>query len=120
MFNPQSHLQALQKICLADHIREMADLIHVDAIQQLKVALLGSPAVEMIDLLSSGVSQSRTVTVTWTAQPHLCTYTSTTPAPPPASVPVVGVSEFSLMSSLMRKFQQPCQKPWLLMFLHQF
>ena len=73
----------------------MADLIHADAIQHLEVALVGSPAVEVVDLLSSGLSQSRPVTVTMTAQPHPCTYTSTPPAPPTASVPVVGVFECS-------------------------
>ena len=50
----------------------------------------------MVDLLSGGLSQSRPVTVTATAQPCTsCTYTSTPPAPPPASVPVMGVSKSS-------------------------
>ena len=34
--SPYLHLQALQKICLADHIRRMADQLHADVIQQLK------------------------------------------------------------------------------------
>ena len=38
-----SHFQALQKICLTNHIRSMADLLHTDAMQQLVVALMGSP-----------------------------------------------------------------------------
>ena len=42
---------------MADHIRQMADLMHADAIQQLEVALLGLPAAEVMDLLSSGLSQ---------------------------------------------------------------
>ena len=71
----------------------MANLLHADAIQQLEVALLRSPAVEVVDLLLGGLSQSRPVTVTVTAPPHPCTYTSTPPAPPPASVPIVGVSK---------------------------
>ena len=45
--NPSSHLQALQKIHLGSHIRHMADLLHVDAIQQLEVALLGTPVVQL-------------------------------------------------------------------------
>ena len=66
--------------------------MHADAVQQLEVALLGSPAAEVVDLLSSGLSQPRTITVA-TAQPHPQTYTATPPAPSPASVPVVGVSK---------------------------
>ena len=76
----------------------MADLMHADAIQQLEVALLRSPAAEVMDLLSTGLSKSKPATVT-TVQPHHHTYTATPPAPPPApppaSVPVVGVSKSS-------------------------
>ena len=43
LHNSSSHFQALQKIYLASHIRSMADLLHADVIQQLEVALLGSP-----------------------------------------------------------------------------
>ena len=89
----------------------MADLLHTDAIQQFEVALLGLPVVEVIDLLSGGLAQTRPVTVATSVQPHPCTYTSTPPAPPPASVPVLGVSKFSsfpvvptIESSLFRKF----------------
>ena len=35
--------QALQKIRLANHIHSLAELLHADAIQQLELALLGSP-----------------------------------------------------------------------------
>ena len=45
----------LQKICLANHIRSLADLPHADVIQQLEVALLGSPADHLIYLLSTGL-----------------------------------------------------------------
>ena len=79
----------------------MADLMHADAIQQLEVALLVSSADEVINLLSSALSQSRLVTVIVTAQPHPCTYTSTLPAPPPASVLVVVVSKCSLIPAMV-------------------
>ena len=46
--------QALQKICLANHIRRMADLLHTDAMQQLEVALLSSPVANVIDLPPGG------------------------------------------------------------------
>ena len=70
----------------------MADFLHADAIKQLEVALFGSPASEVTDLLSGGVAQTRPVTAAASAQPCPHTYTSTPPAPPPASVPVVGVT----------------------------
>ena len=73
----------------------MADLLHADAIQQLEVALLGLPAVEVVDHLSGGLAQSRPVTVAASVEPHPPTYTSTPPAPPPVSVLVLEVSEFS-------------------------
>ena len=44
--------QALQKIRLANHIHSLAELLHADAIQQLELALLGSPAAKLLDVLS--------------------------------------------------------------------
>ena len=78
----------------------MADLLHADAIQLLEVALLGSPAVEVVDLLSGGLAQPRPVTVAASAQPHPGTYTSTPSTPPPASVLVIGVSNFILIPAV--------------------
>ena len=63
LLNLPSCLQALQKINLADHMRWMADLLHAYASQQLEVALLGLPVLEVIDLLSGGWTQARPVTV---------------------------------------------------------
>ena len=59
-----SHFLALQKICLARHIKSMADLLHADAVQQLEVALLGSPAAQIIDLLSDEWVQTKPVPMT--------------------------------------------------------
>ena len=42
----------------------MADLLHINAIQQLEVALLGSPAAQVIDLLSGGWVQTKPVHTT--------------------------------------------------------
>ena len=58
------HLQALQKICLVDHRRHMADLMHADAVQQLEVALLGLPTAEVVDLLLMDLSKSKPSMVT--------------------------------------------------------
>ena len=49
--------QVLQKIHLADHIKRMAELLHADAIQQLEVAILGSPATQILDLHGAGMRQ---------------------------------------------------------------
>ena len=68
--------------------------MHVDAIQQLEVALWGSLAAEVVGFLSSGLSKSKPVTVV-TAQLHPNTYTATPPAPPPALIHVAGVSDSS-------------------------
>ena len=51
-------METLQKICLASHIRHMADLLHTDAIQQLEVALLGMPTSQVIEVLAGGVTSS--------------------------------------------------------------
>ena len=79
LLNPSFHLQALQKICLANHIRHMADLLQADAVQQLEVALLGSPAAQVVDLLSRGLAQTMSSTSATPAQPHPKIYTSTPP-----------------------------------------
>ena len=64
LHNSFSHFQALQKICLASHIRSMAELLHVGIIQQLEVTLLGSPSAQVIDLLIGGWVQTKPVPMT--------------------------------------------------------
>ena len=48
-------LQALQKICLADHIHSLAELLNTDAMQQLEDALLASLVANLIDIFSVGL-----------------------------------------------------------------
>ena len=93
-FDLSSHLWALQKIQLASHIRCMADLLHVVAIQQLEVAVLGSPTAQVVNLLAHGLVPSSIVAAL--AQPCTRAYTSTPLVPPPPSVPIVGVTTTSL------------------------
>ena len=69
----------------------MVDLLHAEAIQQLKVALLGSPAAHIIDLLMTGSSQFQPTSIS-TAVHHPQAYTSTPSAPPLTSIPVVAVT----------------------------
>ena len=55
-------------------------------------ALLGSPAAQVIDLLSEGLVQTKSVPTTSLIWPILKQYISPPPVPAPASVPVLGVS----------------------------
>ena len=50
--------QAFQKIHLSQNIRGMADLIYTNVIQQLKVALLGSPAAKILDIICAGMGST--------------------------------------------------------------
>ena len=43
---------APQKIQLASHIHSLAELLHANAMQQLELALLGSPAAKVLDVLA--------------------------------------------------------------------
>ena len=43
--------QALKKICLTNHIHSLAKLLHTDMTQQLEIALLGTPAAKILDIL---------------------------------------------------------------------
>ena len=42
----------------------MADLPHANVMQQLEVALMGSPAAQVLDLLSGGWMQTKPVPMT--------------------------------------------------------
>ena len=70
----------------------MANQLHADAIQQLEVALLGSPAAEVMDIFSASLPKPATVT---SALPHPNTFTATPPAPLPAFVPLEVITESS-------------------------
>ena len=83
--------QALQKICLADHIKRMAQLLHANAIQQLEVALLGSPAAQILHLLAAGMRQPASTSQESVILPPKV-YTSTWMAPPPPTIPIVGIT----------------------------
>ena len=79
----------------------MTDLLHADTVQQLEVALLGSLAPQVLDLLSRGLAKTTSSTVVVPAQPHPQVYTSNSPAPPPSFVLVVGVSTTSQMPAVV-------------------
>ena len=67
------------------------ELLHADTIQQLEVALLGSPAVQYFNLLAAGVFSR----VTETDHPSQA-YTATLMAPTSASILIIGITDSSL------------------------
>ena len=40
------------EIHLANHIHSLVELLHADVIQQLEIALLGSPVAKILDVLT--------------------------------------------------------------------
>ena len=69
--------------------------------QQLEVAMLGTPVANCIEVLASGLSSScdQLVTRVLPAPPLITaakTFTHMPPAPPPVVVPIVGVTDDKL------------------------
>ena len=83
--------QVLQKIHLINHMKSMAELLHADVIQQLEVALLGSPVTHVIGLLVAGGMQPTQASKGNVILPPKA-YTSTLMAPPPPAVSIVGIT----------------------------
>ena len=90
-------LKALQKIRLADYIHHVANLLHLDAGQQLEVALLGSPASNLIDILAARLLPPTVSTILTVQTPHISTDTQM--APPPTSIPKLGLTSSPSTSS---------------------
>ena len=88
--------QALQKICLTNHIHSLAELLHADVIQQLEVALLGIPAAKILDVLMMATKSETSSTPLSSKLLHSATtLLATTPCTIvlPPKVPIVGVIE---------------------------
>ena len=79
-------------ICLVDHIHSVADLPHADTVQQLEVALLGSPVAHLINILSVGLG-STTSTPQHQVVPLTQPIATTSISPPLPTVLVVGVTD---------------------------
>ena len=73
----------------------MAELLHTDTIQQLEVALLGTPAAKMLDILSMATTSQPLGTPLSSKPFHSATTLATTSlmivAPP--QVPIAGVTQ---------------------------
>ena len=68
----------------------MAELLYANVVQQSEVALLGRPAVQVINIPAGRLASSPQLDTS--SQPHPKTYTSTSPSPHPPSVPIIGIS----------------------------
>ena len=89
----------MQKICLADHIKRIAELLHDNAIQQLEVGLLGFPAAQILDLLAAGMRQPTSTSQGSVILPPKA-YTSTLMPPPLPTIPFVGVTSSLCITSV--------------------
>ena len=85
--------QALQKIQLINHIKSMAELLHADTIQQLGVALLGSPVTQLLNILATRMMHTAS---TRQAIHPTQAYTMTFMVPPPSTIPIVGITDCSM------------------------
>ena len=74
-----------------NHMKSMAELLHMAAIQQLKVALLGSLAAHVIDLLLAEWMQTKQGLMTTAIQPPQA-YTLMPSVHPSAAALIVGVT----------------------------
>ena len=75
------------------HICSLAELLHADAVQQLELALLGSPTAKILDVLAMATQSHTTFACPSSMSLHLTT-TSYMPIPTPL-VPILGVTEMA-------------------------
>ena len=85
-------VQALKKIHLVNHIKSMVELLHADTVEQSEMTCLGSPVAHIIDLLSTGVMQP-VLTSHGTVAHFPKVYTTTLIAPPPSTIPIIGITD---------------------------
>ena len=83
--------QALQKIRLASHICSLVELLCANAMQQLELAQLHSPAAKVLDVLAMATQSHATSTCPPSMPLHLATALSVSVSTP--SVPIVGLTE---------------------------
>ena len=90
-------LQTLQKIWLANHIHSMAELLHSDAMQQMEVALLGSLAAKLLDILLMSMQSTHSTQHQVTPhQPQTLPFhplASTFISPLPPTISIAGVTD---------------------------
>ena len=82
-----------------NHMKSMAELLYANAIQQMEVALLGSPVAHLMDPLLAGLMQTKLVLITTAVQP-LWVYNLTHSTPPPTAVLILGVTSSTPVDSV--------------------
>ena len=83
--------QALQKIRLVNHICSLAEFLHANVMQQLMLALLGSPVARLLDVLAMGI-QHHTTSSHSTSVP-LCPPATSSMLSSLPSVPIAGITD---------------------------
>ena len=73
----------------------MAELLHADAIQQLEVALLGSPVAQLLEVLTTGMMYPASTLQQQVIHPPQA-YTMTPMVPPPSTISIVGITNSSM------------------------
>ena len=86
-------LRPYRKSGWQNHICSLVECLHADTIQQLELALLGSPAAKLLDILSVSL-QHQAVPPRSTSIPFCPSTTSSTPSSPP-SIQIMGISEMA-------------------------
>ena len=88
--------QALQNICLSNHIHSLAELLHADTILQLDIALLGTPVAKILNVLTKATKSQTSFTPLSSRSLCSATILSATTLSMivlPPQVPIVGVTE---------------------------
>ena len=102
--------QALQKIRLANHICSLVELLHTDVIQQLEVALLGSLAAKLLDVLLMSMQHQTAPLQSTTVPPCPLATSSISPSLP--SVAIMGAMDKAGLADARATLSEiPAPKP---------
>ena len=99
--------QALQKIRMANQVCSLAELLHADAMQQLELALLGSPVARLLDVLAMGIQHQTTSSQSTSVSHHPSAISSATSSLP--SVPIMGITDIKGPAEAKSHLQQCLQ-----------
>ena len=89
----------------------MAELLHADTIQQLEVALLGSPVAQLLKVLATGIMCPASTLQQQAIHPPKA-YPMTPVVPPPCTIHIAGVtdSSMSVVASSRSKVTTPASQ----------
>ena len=86
-------LSGLAKNPVGQSYQKYGRVVHADAIQQLEVTLVGSPAAQPLDVLAIRMMHPAS---TRQAIHHPQAYTATPMVPPPSIIPIAGITNSSM------------------------